>query len=384
MTQRLIHCVGLSDEDLAHVRLLLRAARKELRDPWTWGSEARSDLVIANPRRLIGDSARRRAQQRGVACAQILETDDAKPNGPFLLKPIRRDRFVALLNRVGYETLAESVDDDLDDIFADMDLGMVDLSQLETEHPGKNNAFVPSSQRGESFAVIAPTSLTDAPPGYSAMPAAREPARGAAAFDRAYRAARKAVSDPHPDPAPEPEPEISPDIPLIDADSTYPLADYITNNLLVGAARITLPHLQALTLDPERKQFLAQGSLRALEPYARQPLRYGDWQRLGAELESLRRHAPARPLAMLVWVDRFLRAGGFLPRHVNAGGLFHLTRRLELGEDYPHAFRVGNYMTTPRKLHEVARLSGIDLAEVFDIVSAYDAIGYMEWTRRES
>ena len=35
------------------------------------------------------------------------------------------------------------------------------------------------------------------------------------------------------------------------------------------------------------------------------------------------------------------------------------------------------------RLDEIARISGVTLAEVFDVVNAYDAIGYVVWKRRE-
>src|SRR5580698_8233561 len=100
-TQRIIQCVALSEEDLAHLRLMLRVARAQLRDSWSWGNEASAHLVVVNPRRLVGDSARRRAQQRQVACVQVLEPNDPKPAGMFLRKPFKREAFVLALNSVG-------------------------------------------------------------------------------------------------------------------------------------------------------------------------------------------------------------------------------------------------------------------------------------------
>jgi hypothetical protein len=51
--------------------------------------------------------------------------------------------------------------------------------------------------------------------------------------------------------------------------------------------------------------------------------------------------------------------------------------------DFPNAARIGSFMLKPRRLDEIARESGIDLMEVFDVVNAYEAIGYLEWTHRE-
>ena len=66
-SDRIIDCIGASDEDIAHLRLLIRTASRQLRDNWQWGTEDKADLVIVNAHNLIGDSALRRSQQRGIS-----------------------------------------------------------------------------------------------------------------------------------------------------------------------------------------------------------------------------------------------------------------------------------------------------------------------------
>ena len=51
---RIIDCIGASDEDIAHLRLLIRTATQQLRDNWQWGTEDKADIVIVNAHSLIG------------------------------------------------------------------------------------------------------------------------------------------------------------------------------------------------------------------------------------------------------------------------------------------------------------------------------------------
>jgi len=113
-------------------------------------------------------------------------------------------------------------------------------------------------------------------------------------------------------------------------------------------------------------------------------LRYGDWERLeGMELERARGGMPVRPFTRLVWLDAFVHSNGFLAKRYNMSGDFRLTNRIDLSADYQQASRVTACMTgAPKKLHEVSRDSGVGLEQVFDIINAYDALGYVEGTQR--
>ena len=82
-------------------------------------------------------------------------------------------------------------------------------------------------------------------------------------------------------------------------------------------------------------------------------------------------------------MDRFLGSNGYLAPHLDPGGLYRLTRWLELAQDYPRAFRIGANMIVPQRLGDIAHVSEVSLAEVFDVVNAYEAIGYVEWSRRQ-
>ena len=377
-TKRIIQCVGTNEQDTAHLRLLMRVARKELRDTWTWGTESRADLVVVDTLRLIGDSAMRRATQRGIDCAQVIGANDPKPAGLFLRRPLQRDAFVALLNKVGAGGGAAPDIDTWSDEFLDLDLGRPDLSQLESDHPGVR---VLRSDAAEMHADPGSTHSD-------------EPSRDVSAeFVRAIERIKSGHAvDPSVNDSADPahaegvfDPEFDSDAdPGIDENATYPLIYYLEKGVIAGPARFALPGLPSLLIDPDEQLFWSKGSLPMLEEYARQPLRFGDWLRLDRyEFQDARTGIAARPYARLIWMDAFIHSKGFLARHLDPAGNYRLTNRLDLTLDYPRAFRVGAIMGTPRQLHEIARVSAVGLAEVFDVINAYEAIGYVEWTPRE-
>jgi len=391
---RIIEFIGASDEDIAHVRLLLRAAAIHLEERWRWGSEERADLVLVDPRSLIGDSARRRTLERGIACASLIEADAPAPGGRFLRKPLRREDLVALLNGVGASTVAPLAILTQGDDFFDLDLGEPDFSDVAAFDVVQAQAEATRRERvqreHEAFHdLLRRDPLADAPQflipetlgegigvEFVRGPTARSAARADAA---AHPAAGQGVDEAFVDPG------FRRDFAALeDEDATHPLLDYLRPGLLGGPARIALPGVPPLVLDPKEQVFHADGRLPGLEAYCRQPLRLGDFKRLvNYQLDVIRLNTAARPYSRLVWMDRFVRSNGYLANHLDPGGTYRLTRWLELANDYPRAFRAAANMMNPLKLHEIARAADVSLAEVFDVVNAYDAIGYVEWTPRE-
>ncbi len=374
---------------MAHVRLLLRVAKAQLRDNWAWGPEAKADLVLVDTRKLVGDSAMRRATQRGVASAQVIAANAAKPPGLSLRRPLQRDALVMLLNNVGRE---EDVADDADswtDAYQGFDMGAVDLSFLEADHPGVYDVGAHRNDGSRAGAEFEPTPSGEPRPDLSSLligaNSAVEPtpvrpgesgAPGASGVEPGAEHLRQVRAQAAPDRSPAPE--IWPDI---DSNAAYPLTDYLGTGLLGGSARISLRGATTLLLDPRQQLFWASGLLPTLEIYARQPLRFGDFERLtGKALEDARRGSAARPYARLLWMDHYVRSNGFLAKQLDPSGTFVLTNRLDFSLDYPRAYRIGSLLNVPRKLHEVSRISSVALDEVFDIINAYAALGYVECT----
>jgi hypothetical protein len=84
-----------------------------------------------------------------------------------------------------------------------------------------------------------------------------------------------------------------------------------------------------------------------------------------------------------MWMQRYVTSNGYLGSHLDPAGTYRLTDWLDIEQDYPRAFRIGANMLNPQRLDEIARISGVAIAEVFDVVNAYEAIGYVVWQRRE-
>ena len=62
-----IATVGIREELVSHLRLLVRQACKKLPERWRFGLERNADLVIVDPNSFSGHMARTRAQASGSA-----------------------------------------------------------------------------------------------------------------------------------------------------------------------------------------------------------------------------------------------------------------------------------------------------------------------------
>ena len=55
---------------------------------------------------------------------------------------------------------------------------------------------------------------------------------------------------------------------------------------------------------------------------------------------------------------------------------------IEIERDFSSYFRIASTMLQAARLHEIAASSGASMADVFDVVNAFDAIGLIEWQPR--
>ncbi|MBS0212786.1 MAG: hypothetical protein JSR26_06320 [Proteobacteria bacterium] len=366
--ERLLHCVGITDEDSAHLRLLLRAAKKDLKDGWSWGPEGRADVVIVDARRLLGESAKRRAQQREVPCADVIGPRERQPNGPFLRRPFKREAVVALLNAVsdGNVMTVGSAATAWGDDEIEFDMGTIDLSALDDRYAGKPDSAAP---RAESMPLIDDLAID-----LSQLPS--PPASPAEPAGRGSGGAGKSGAMP---PQAEPPAEAEEAFEEIDPKATYAFLDFLERKLLRVPSRLTLPGTPPLDVNPRTGMFLTQGSLAAMEPYARKRWRHADWQPLNpSEAAALERSSFTKPWVALVWMYHFIHSKGLLSRKFNATGEFRLLNRFNVAVEYPQVHRIGAQLAVPRKLHEVARMSRVDIDLVFDVINAYDSVGYVE------
>ncbi|MEO5595544.1 MAG: hypothetical protein ABIQ97_00130 [Lysobacteraceae bacterium] len=391
-SNKIIACIGASEEEVAHLRLLLRTAASQLSAAWDWGTEHHADLIVVDPGNLVGEAARGRALQRGVPCAELIAADVLEPDGPYLKRPLRREDFVALLNGGRKRVVAP-----LSVLSQGADFFMVDLGEYDDDDAADMAAplpwqrELPSSDELDDFESLFKRDDLAATPQFMIPDKLKLQTGVEYTGEQTDRSSRNALSrDPFATEA------ISGDQANIDPslrsfsvevdEGEYPLRDYLSGTLLGGPSAIVLPGLPLLVLDPKQQMFHVDGGLKSLEGYCGKPLRRSDWRNvLSVELADVRARIPAQPYIRLQWLDRMITANGYLASHLDPGGSYRLTHTLELAQDYPHAFRIGEAMLGPmQKLHDIVAASNTSMAEVFSVVSAFEAVGYVKWQLRDS
>jgi hypothetical protein len=372
---RTIAIVGVSEMETAHLRLLLRSTEKELDHEWRWGAENDADLVVADVRSFAGQMARTRAQGSGVRCAVF---SDAKVEGADLIlrRPLQRANVIAVLNRAAEGRVRDPKVGANNADFYTRDLGegasAAILPELETRfhQPGSIVGLdellrpEPVELRGDHCWM---------PPGESSVAASaasagrevavEEPARTVAQANalRTYATRESMLADTAP----------------------RDLRAYLDVHLLQVPARFALPGAPALVLDPKNKVAHVAGGLSALAPYCRSRWRLCDWQSLtSAELAEVRETQPAQSYARLVWLHVLLLSGGQLASHLDPGGTYRLKHWVEIEKELSRYFRIASAMLQPLRLHEIAAAAAAPMADVFDLVNAYDAVGLIEWQPR--
>lgn len=382
---KIIAVVGVSEEETAHLRLLLRKCAADLDHVWRWGDESHADLVVVDLASFAGQMTQTRAQAAGVRCA-VFSVETALDGANLILRrPLLSSNVVAVLNEAARAApagaqIAPQTEDfytrDLDDASPDAAAAAVrahadEASQSPFEAPagGLDELLRPEPielrsalPRGPKFgaATIAPAPTT--PSDVRAGAAAESPPRvvpPAPARNYATRAAMLTDTAPR------------------------SLRSYLDEDLLGGPARIAAADAPPLVLDPKLRVLHSPGSLAALQPYCRASWRLCDWQALtSAELNDLRASQPAQPYSRLIWLDTLVHSRGHLARHLDPGGTYRLKHWIEIERELSRYFRIASSMLQPARLHEIAAASGAPMADVFDVVNAYEAIGLIEWQPR--
>ena len=350
--------IGMSEDEAAHLRLLMRSVARELEHDWGWGDENGADLLIVDADSFAGQMARTRARGAGVRC--VVFSDRPVEDADLLLRrPLQRANVVETLNRAGARpqplaTIAAHTTD-----FYTRDIGEAAHDTVGAEalpSPGLDAVLRPEPVelrgRGEASGHLAAAATMYAGGGDAASPAAL------------------------------PKPPARPAGSLADA-APHDLREYLADGLLRGPARIILGKAPPLVLDPKNKVAHASSGLRALEPYCRARWSLRDWQPLtSAELAELRTSEQSHSYARLTWLHVLLHSGGRLASHLDPGGSYRLKHWTEIDKDFSKHFRIASAMLQPLRLHEIASASGAPMADVFDFINACDAVGLIEWTPR--
>ncbi|MFC4728302.1 hypothetical protein [Coralloluteibacterium thermophilus] len=384
--ERIIDYIGVSDEEVAHLRLILRKLARRLPERWTLGPEARADMVLVDPGSVAGDAAQQRAFERGVPCVAVRRADGPEPFGRTLRLPLREDEVHDLL--AGFEPSGGTVAP-VPLISHGIDFFVTDIGEDFQIDPELLSA-VPDAR------LVEPVPADDAVPDpdvlfrrdpfeqtvHALVPGALDSGTEVeyVAETSARAAARAEDRDPLGAPAGE-APNVSPRLHRRAQDEgSWPLRDYLLLPVVRGPSRIQLAGLPPLVIDPKREAYDAPVPLPDLELYCIQPLRRADWHPLSsAEIEALHASGRLRPWRRLLWMDRLVASGGNLDPHFDRAGTFWITRPLDIEDDYPHHARIVAAMAQPRRLHEIAQVAEAPMGDVFDVVNAFDAIGDLAW-----
>jgi hypothetical protein len=391
-TEKYLSVIGLSDEDTAHLRLLLRKVYGYLDNHWRWGTEENADLVIVNPNELAGQIARNRAFSGGRRCAVYDDKEALRDGETRLAKPLKDENLVAVLNGtaevgVGLGTPVLQHGDD----FYDMDSfnPQFELEDEETADArahraeqtpavGLDELFKPDAEAFKpQFTVPGKLNQDTAVEATATGRSARGDQRVADSVRGFGRLARQ-----------ESTPTINMSAPVKrgqanETPKQYRLRDYLRSDLLGGPAMASKPDAPTLTLDPKAQCFHTQAKLPALAAYCTGDLPLAGWKRLTTnELAQLRSEQPAQPYSRLVWLDALLGSGGRLASHLDPGGRYKLKRSQQAEADFPSHARIIAALAAPAKVNEIAAASGAPMADVFDVINAYDAIGLIDMELR--
>jgi hypothetical protein len=352
---RTIAAVGLPDEELAHLRLLIRRSENELEQRWSWGEENNADLLVVDLGTFAGQMARTRAQGAGIRCA-VFSDGPVEGADLRLHRPLLRSQMIEVLNQVSGTSIAPADIGAHTDDFYTRDVG--------EETPGTRQQAQDSPAAGlDELLRHEPTELRRTPASTRAADAQRPvpappPAAPVSASPRKHASFEGMSAD------------IAP----------HGLRDYLVGDLLKAPARYSLEGAPPLVLDPKREVAHAPAGLGALMPYCHARWRLADWQPLtSAELADLRATQPAQPYARLLWLCVLVHSGGRLAAHLDPGGTYRLLHWLEIEKELgSRYFRIGSAMLQAARLHEIAAAADAPMADVFDVVNAYDSIGLLE------
>jgi hypothetical protein len=399
----IIAAVGISEEQTAHLRLLIRKVAKQVPDKWRWGTELKADLIVVDPNNFAGHMARTRAQAGGMRCAILCDKEFPEQEGLILREPLKAENVIDVLMQASAPSFKAAPVNASGEDFYFRDLAdfkqdapaiardswgqpqskppvALGLDELIKSQPQANpvaeglEALIKAErQKAEAPLVKRLHIAADTSIAATTGPSARAQNR---INDNAESVNRKAglTSD---------NPNIRR---ILDADnSEHSIRDYLDGErAIITPSQIHAPEAPALTLDPKNHVFHAIGGLSRLIPFCSRVLPAKDWKMVTTrELIHLRESEPARPYAELIWLQTMLKGTGRLAGHLDPGGTYRLKGRVSAEAEYRDHGAIITFMEIPARLNEIAADAGTSMDAVFNLVNAYDAIGLIEWTPRQ-
>jgi len=363
--------VGVNDELVAHLRLLIRRlSAAPGSQNWIWGSESNADLVVVGVDTYAGRMARDRAGGSGRRCAVVSATEPLRQNELRCVPPFSAATLANVLAAIadpqaqegGFKPAQrENFDDEAEQFAAITDIPSDGLSPdapgglealFQKEHD--SDRFVP-----EAMQIRADTTIEE-------MHRVSKRVDNYASFDPgdldlSARAAAKSET-------------------LRDR---WPLAKYLDGGLLGGPSAISLAGSPELALHPKNRVFYSPArTMQQLIEYCTQPLVQADWRPLtSTELQAIRSTQLERPYAHLFWLIAWLESNGRLASHLSPGADFRLKVQPDIDDGAPGHEAIVEALVVPGRLHIIAQSSGATMSDVIDLINAYDAIGWIEAVR---
>jgi hypothetical protein len=163
------------------------------------------------------------------------------------------------------------------------------------------------------------------------------------------------------------------------------LIQYVEGDLIRSPSQLSLDELPALIFDPKARLFHIDCDLSALAVYWRQSLPRPKLKSISSsDLARARQTMPGRNYDELRWLDLLLAASGRLNSKLDPGGSFCVREPIAIEPAFRAHGRIVAAMSSPARVHEVAAASAAPMEQVFDVINAYELIGRLHWTPRQS
>ena len=400
--------IGASEETVAHLRLLMKLGGRQLQQTWVWGEETAADFVAVEVHDLGAQGVIARCQAAGVPCAVMAEANEVVVHGLVLRRPFKLDQIVAVLNAAGTNSADTSdVEAFADDFYTrNLDEDLAAPSAVEEElWRRRESSSTPARITGERPVLgldelIQGDPLVEPEKPKPLIQADTTVARGAS--EPSKRSEGRADMSRH---RVMPGAEMPPGVIGVGTVDVIPvrlpgrpeaasgeseeigghrLGDYLDGELVATPIQLQLPDLPVLTLDPKKRAYHAEGDLARLEPYARQVLpRSAAKLASSADLNRARETQPARTYDELRWLFTLARGNGRLAARLDPGGSYEVSHPVQVDPKFRAHGAIVAALAKPARLHEVTAASKASMEQVFDLVSAYDAIGRLKWTPRQ-
>ncbi|MEO6076410.1 MAG: hypothetical protein ABIP56_06365 [Dokdonella sp.] len=370
VNEKILAAVGVADEDIARLCLLLQRVQPRLKDRWRWGVASGADLVIVDTSNVVGWTGWTSARASGIRRAVIASTASLEAEYA-LSRPLEAADIEFALNDVSRESAPPpGVQPCLYDFYYD-ELGCpAEARKREKPLPAAAglDQYLSEHEDGEAAVVHAALALAVDPRAPSLAEHVVLPENPVAWRQEPVRQLRGGLT-------------------LVGSHDTkdeqirHTLWAYLTGHLMTAPQRLEKVGLPNLVLDPVNRVFHSRLPLGQLQPYCSVSTALSEWQPVGAvELEQLRRDQPAQPYSKLLWLDALTHADGQLALHLDSMATYRLKHWLEIDDSMPTQQRIARTMVRARRLNEIAQISRASMTEVFEAISAFDAIGHVEST----